>query len=81
MGATFDINAGKKAANLTVNGDLLARAKSLKINLSATLERALTQEVLEKEREQWKLENKAGFDAYNSYIAKHGLFNDRTRKF
>ncbi len=81
MGATFDTNTGKKAANLTVNGDLLAKAKSLKINLSATLERALTEEVLEKEREQWKLDNKAGFEAYNSYRAKHGLFNDRMRKF
>jgi antitoxin CcdA len=81
MGATFDVNAGKKAANLTVNSDLLAKAKSLKINLSATLERALTEEVLEKESEQWKHDNKAGFDAYNSYLAKHGLFNDRLRKF
>jgi antitoxin CcdA len=81
MGAAFDVNAAKKAANLTVNGDLLAKAKSHKINLSATLEKALTEEVLEKEREQWKQENKAGFEAYNSYIAKHGLFNDRMRKF
>ncbi len=38
-------------------------------------ERLTNQELL------WKNENKLGIEAYNNYIAKHGLFNDRMRKF
>jgi hypothetical protein len=38
-------------------------------------ERLTDQELL------WKNENKLGIEAYNNYIAKHGLFNDRMRKF
>jgi post-segregation antitoxin (ccd killing protein) len=30
---------------------------------------------------QWKKENKLGIEAYNDYIANHGLFNDRMRSF
>jgi Post-segregation antitoxin CcdA len=38
-------------------------------------ERLTDQELL------WKNENKLGIEAYNNYIAKHGLFNDQKRKF
>ena len=34
----YDINAPKKATNLSLNSDLLQKARSLKVNLSATLE-------------------------------------------
>ena len=39
---SYDLNAPKRAANLRVNEDLLNKAKSLDINLSATLEKALS---------------------------------------
>ncbi|MHB8767033.1 MAG: type II toxin-antitoxin system CcdA family antitoxin, partial [Deferrisomatales bacterium] len=38
MEPTFDRTAPKKAANLTVNRDLLRQAKELGINLSQALE-------------------------------------------
>ncbi|CAI4162206.1 hypothetical protein ALT717_470002 [Alteromonas macleodii] len=37
----YDIHAPKKATNLSLNSDLLQKARDLKVNLSATLEQAL----------------------------------------
>jgi len=41
----FDERAKKKPTNLSINSDLLSKAKGLNINLSATLEHALETEV------------------------------------
>jgi toxin CcdB len=48
MKSVYDPEAAKKATNLTVNSDLLAKAKELKINVSATLETALSEAVRKK---------------------------------
>ena len=66
---------------MSVNSDLLAKAKQLDINLSATLEHALAHAVREKQRAQWLAENKAAMDAYNDHIEKHGVFSDGLRSF
>jgi antitoxin CcdA len=81
MSSVFDASAAKKPANLRINGDLLAKAKNLNINLSATFEAALAEVVKERERQAWKEENKASIAAYNRYIEVHGLFNDGQRVF
>ena len=52
MLAAYNPNAPKRAANLSVNGDLLNKAKDLDINLSATLEQALAEALKKKQREQ-----------------------------
>ena len=57
----YDINAPKKATNLSLNSDLLQKARSLKVNLSATLEQALKDKLKSVEAEKWKQENKADF--------------------
>ncbi len=41
MPQAFDTHAPKKPTNVSINSDLLLKAKALKINLSATLESAL----------------------------------------
>ena len=41
MEPLFDLEAPKKATNLSVNSDLLKKSRALDINLSATLEQAL----------------------------------------
>ena len=71
----------KKPTNVTVNGDLLAKAKNLKINLSATLEQALIKKVQERERQQWQLENADSIQAYNDFVEQQGSFSDSVRKF
>ena len=79
MTQAYDNTAHKKPTNLSINSDLLAKARDLKINLSATLEAALALEVSKAAREQWRQENKAGIDAANKLVEKHGLFSDSYR--
>lgn len=71
----------KKAANLSIDKDLLAEARDLKINLSATLEEALREKVREKRRRQWLEENRDAIQSCNELAEKNGLFSDKFRAF
>jgi len=71
----------KKAANLSIRADLLEEARAYKINLSQTLEAALTVELKKEKERRWLEENQPAIDAYNRYVEKHGLFSDRFRTF
>lgn len=77
----FDTKATKRPTNVTINSELLARAKELKINLSATLESALSELVNAQQRDLWKKQNKASIDAYNQLIEREGSFSDDLRSF
>lgn len=81
MFAAYNPNAPKRAANLSVNGDLLTKAKDLDINLSATLEQALVEALKKKQREQWLAENRKAINAYNEHVEAHGVFSDDLRSF
>ena len=81
MSPAFDIHAPKKPTNVSINSDLLAKAKELKINLSATLENALIDLVNAKQRELWKRQNKAAIEAYNQLVEENGVFGDDLRSF
>ena len=81
MSILFDANAPKKATNLSINSDLLVRSRSLNINLSATLEQALSQELAKREAQKWKDEHKGGIKAYNEFVEEHGCFGDEFRVF
>lgn len=70
----------KRAANLSVNADLLDQAKALEINLSATFERALEEEVRIRKGEAWLAENREGVAAYNAWVAEHGVPSPMFRK-
>lgn len=81
MNNLFDINAPKKATNLSINSDLLSKSRKLKINLSATLEQALNAELAKTESERWKTDNKAAIKTYNEFVDEHGCFGDEHRSF
>lgn len=81
MYPTFDTHAPKRPTNVSVNSELLAIAKELKINLSATLETALTQLVNARQRELWKRENQTAIEAYNQLVEEQGIFSDDLRSF
>jgi antitoxin CcdA len=81
MAKLFDSNAPKRSANLSINGDLLAKAKKVEINLSAALEAALTDALRNKQRERWLKENRQSINAYNEYVEVHGVFSDGKRSF
>lgn len=71
----------KRAANVSIRGDLLDAAREAGINLSATLERALAEELAVAKRQKWREENREGIEAYNKHVARHGTFSDDVRKF
>lgn len=73
--------AAKKAANLSIDAELLAAARRLDINLSATLESALVAELRHRKRREWKAEHAAGISAYNERVEKLGVFSKGLRTF
>lgn len=77
----YDSQAPKKATNLSINSDLLSKAKELDINLSAALEQALAQLLKQRQQEQWLQKNREAIAAYNQDIEKHGSFGDALRSF
>ncbi|OAI13527.1 acetoacetyl-CoA synthase [Methylomonas koyamae] len=81
MQSAANKTAAKKAANLSINSELLNQAKALHINLSATLERALTEAIRDKQRQQWLQENGQSIADYNQRIEAEGCFSDSLRNF
>lgn len=79
--AVYDVAAPRRAANVTVNEDLLRRARALGVNLSRTLESALIDAVTARTRERWLAENGAAIQAYNQDVERNGCFGDRLRGF
>jgi antitoxin CcdA len=77
----YNYSAPKKPTNLSINSDLLAKAKGLKLNLSATLEMALAEQVQKAERENWLKQNKVAIEAANKFVENYGLFADSYRIF
>ena len=77
----YDQSAPKKAANLSINSDLLNKAKKMKINLSATFEIALTETLKQKQKENWLLSNREAIEAYNNHVEEHGVFSKKIGSF
>jgi len=81
MSHAYNTQAPKKATNVSINSDLLEKARSLNINLSATLEQALAEQLRTEERAQWLRENADAIKAYNQFVESQGTFSDSVRKF
>lgn len=79
MRQSYNLSAPKKPANLSINNELLSIAKDLKLNLSATLEKALAEEVRKAECSKWLEENKTAINVCNEIADKNGLFSDAHR--
>lgn len=77
----YDVEAAKRPVNVTVNADLLRRARELDINLSHTLEQALVHAVAERARQRWLSENRDAIEAYNRKVEANGCFADSLRRF
>ncbi|EHK9018665.1 type II toxin-antitoxin system CcdA family antitoxin [Vibrio vulnificus] len=81
MRNAYSSQAPKKAANLSLNSELLAEAKRLNINLSATMEKALEKEVNQRRKTEWLEQNADAINACNELTENHGLFSDSYRVF
>ncbi|MEW6220287.1 MAG: type II toxin-antitoxin system CcdA family antitoxin [Thermodesulfobacteriota bacterium] len=74
-----DESAPQKAANLSVNSDLLRQARGVEINLSQALEQRLVAPFAHERRQRWREENRAAVSAYNHRIEADDAFSDPVR--
>jgi antitoxin CcdA len=81
MQTLYDLDAPKKATNLSLNSDLLKKTRVHNINLSATLEQALQDKLKTIEANKWVKENKNAIKSYNDFIEENGCFSDEFREF
>ena len=72
-------SAAKKPTNLSIRSDLLADARALDINLSAELEKHLTEVIRQRRAEQWLADNREAIEGYNAFVKEHGLWSDELR--
>lgn len=81
MKHAYNVQAPKKPTNVSINSDLLEKARGLNINLSATLEHALAEQIRSEQRAEWLRENAKSIKAYNEFVETNGTFSDGVRKF
>lgn len=81
MTAIYNKDAKKKATNISINSELLEKAKKYKINISANVEKTLEELIKQHEFQNWEKENKEAIESYNERIAKNGVFSDAFRSF
>ena len=79
--AAYDVAAPKRATNVSVNADLLAKARECGVNLSQTLEDALKSRLAEERRRKWLADNREAIEDYNKHFEKYGLWSDELRMF
>ena len=68
----FD-NAAKRPTNLSLNAKVLDAARALGMNVSATVDALLAEEVRKRYWERWNDENKEAIEHYNARLEREGL--------
>jgi len=81
MQPDFDTQAPKKPTNVSVNSDLLRRARELNLNLSQILEQRLVEVIRQRRRAAWLAENHDAIETYNRRIDEEGVFSEGLRDF
>ena len=81
METAYKPPTARKPVNLTVDSELLARARQHGINLSAMLERALRGEIKALEASVWRAVHEPAVAAYNAQVERDGVFSDGGRSF
>ena len=81
MTAIYNKEAKKKATNISINSELLEKAKKYNINISANVEKTLEELIKQEEIKNWEKENKEAIDSYNQRLSENGLFSDGLRSF
>lgn len=63
----------KRGTNVSLDQNLVAEARSLGISLSQSCERGLADAVKQERERRWLEDNRPAIEAWNAYIAEHGL--------
>lgn len=72
MGVLFDEKAPRRAVNLSLNSDLLSKARACGLNLSGIAEEAIKREVARIARERFEAEIRRSVEQYEAYLAEYG---------
>ena len=75
------IKRPRKPTNLSLAADLVEEAKALDINLSRACEAGLEAALREERKRRWQEENQPAMEAWNDWVAEHGLPLARYRQF
>ena len=71
----------RKAANLTIDGNLLEEARSLSVNISRAAEEGIANAVKAEKERRWKIENREAIESSNRWVEEHGLPLAKYRQF
>ena len=71
----------RKPANLSLDSELVSRARDLKINISRAAENGIAAAVKAERERLWRLENAEAIAASNKYVEEHGLPLAKYRQF
>ena len=71
----------RRRTNVSLDGDFVAEAKALGINISQACERGLVETVREAREKHWLEENREAIEGWNRYVAEHGLPLEDLRLF
>lgn len=78
---TLHTAGGKTRTNVSVDAELLALARRLRINVSAALEDRLKELVAESRSRVWLEENAGAIEDANMFIEQRGVWSDGKRQF
>ncbi len=79
MPRLFDAKAPRRPVNLTLNGDLVARAREHKLNLSALAEEAITAALARINAARFQEEIARGVAEHDAYLDAHGSLGEAIR--
>jgi len=69
----------KRAANVSIDEEILLQAKACGINLSQTLEVALRAALRDENIKRFEAEHREALESYNRFFAQHGLWDEEYR--
>ena len=71
----------KQAVNLSIDRELLAKARTLGVNLSGEMEARLAELVRKAAWDHWRAENCEAITKNNEQVEANGLWSDGLRQF
>lgn len=71
----------RKAANLSIDADLLSEAKALSVNISRAAEVGIAEAVRKEKERLWRDENRNALESWNAWVEENGLPLAKYRQF
>lgn len=78
---SYDEAAPRRATNVTLNTDLVERARKWGVNVSRACEAGLAEAVAQAEAAHWKEENREALDYAKRFVEERGVPFARHRRF